>query len=76
MTERQYHIVHYNQYHYIHSTQSYKVIAHNQESGRTWWWARYRAQDSGITECPNCGDARSSSAAEKTRCELSRRVFC
>src|SRR5690349_4094782 len=30
VTERRYHIVHYNQYHYIQSSKFYKVIAHNQ----------------------------------------------
>ena len=33
--ERQYDIVHYNQYHYIRSAQSYRVIAHNQEFGKS-----------------------------------------
>lgn len=35
VTERRYDIVHYNQYHYIHSAQTYKVIAHQQEFGKS-----------------------------------------
>lgn len=51
VTERQYDIVHYNQYHYIHSAQSYKVIAHNQEFGKNAVaGALYVRKDSGITD--------------------------
>ena len=49
--ERRYDIVHYNQYHYIHSAQSYRVIAHNQEFGKSAVaGALYVRKDSGITE--------------------------
>ena len=49
--KRQYDIVHYNQYHYIHSSQAYKVIAHNQEFGKdAVAGALYVRKDSGITE--------------------------
>ena len=49
--ERQYDIVHYNQYHYIRSAHSYKVIAHNQEFGKSAVaGALYVRKDSGITE--------------------------
>lgn len=34
VSERQYDIVHYNQYHYIQSARDYRVIAHNQEFGK------------------------------------------
>ena len=34
VTEQRYDIVHYNQYHYIRSAKSYKVIAHAQELGK------------------------------------------
>jgi len=51
VTERQYDIVHYNQYHYIRSSQSYRVIAHNQEFGKNAVaGALYVRKDSGITE--------------------------
>jgi len=51
VTERRYDIVHYNQYHYILSAQSYKVIAHNQEFGKdAVAGALYVRKDSGITE--------------------------
>jgi len=51
VTERRYDIVHYNQYHYIRSAQSYKVIAHNQEFGKNAVaGALYVRKDSGITE--------------------------
>ena len=51
VTERRYDIVHYNQYHYIQSAQSYKVIAHNQEFGKNAVaGALYVRKDSGITE--------------------------
>ena len=49
--ERRYDIVHYNQYHYIESAQSYRVIAHNQEFGKdAVAGALYVRKDSGITE--------------------------
>jgi len=51
VTERRYDIVHYNQYHYILSAQSYKVIAHNQEFGKdAVAGALYVRKDGGITE--------------------------
>jgi phosphonate transport system substrate-binding protein len=51
VTERRYDIVHYNQYHYIHSAQSYRVVAHNQEFGKSAVaGALYVRKDSGITE--------------------------
>jgi phosphonate transport system substrate-binding protein len=51
VTERRYDIVHYNQYHYINSSQSYRVIAHNQEFGKNAVaGALYVRKDSGITE--------------------------
>ena len=51
VTERQYDIVHYNQYHYIQSAQSYRVIAHNQEFGKdAVAGALYVRKDSGITK--------------------------
>ena len=51
VTERRYDIVHYNQYHYIHSAQSYRVIAHNQEFGKNAVaGALYVRKDSGISE--------------------------
>jgi phosphonate transport system substrate-binding protein len=51
VTERRYDIVHYNQYHYIRSAQSYKVIARNQEFGKSAVaGALYVRKDSGITE--------------------------
>lgn len=51
VTKRRYDIVHYNQYHYIHSAQSYRVIAHNQEFGKNAVaGALYVRKDSGITE--------------------------
>lgn len=50
VTERQYDIVHYNQYHYIRSAQSYRVVAHNQEFGKNAVaGALYVRKDSGIT---------------------------
>ncbi|WP_020680504.1 phosphate/phosphite/phosphonate ABC transporter substrate-binding protein [Marinobacterium rhizophilum] len=43
-------IVHYNQYHYVHSSAQYRVIAHNEEFGRsTVAGALYVKKDSGIT---------------------------
>ena len=51
VTQRQYDIVHYNQYHYIQSAKSYRVIAHNQEFGKgAVAGALYVRKDSGITE--------------------------
>ena len=51
VTRRQYDIVHYNQYHYIRSAQSYQVIAHSQEFGKdAVAGALYVRRDSGITE--------------------------
>ena len=51
VTERQYDIVHYNQYHYIRSAKSYKVIAHNQEFGKSAVaGALFVRKDSGITD--------------------------
>ncbi len=50
VTERRYDIVHYNQYHYVNSAQSYKVIAFNQEFGKSAVaGALYVRKDSGIT---------------------------
>jgi phosphonate transport system substrate-binding protein len=50
VTERQYDIVHYNQYHYIRSAQSYRVVAHNQEFGKNAVaGALFVRKDSGIT---------------------------
>src|SRR5439155_21941944 len=49
--ERRYDIVHYNQYHYIHSAESYRVVAHNQEFGKdAVAGALYVRKDSGITQ--------------------------
>jgi phosphonate transport system substrate-binding protein len=51
VTDDRYDIVHYNQYHYIHSSQSYRVIAHNQEFGKNAVaGALYVRKDSGISE--------------------------
>ena len=51
VTEQRYDIVHYNQYHYINSAQTYRVIAHNQEFGKNAVaGALYVRKDSGITE--------------------------
>jgi phosphonate transport system substrate-binding protein len=48
--ERRYDIVQYNQYHYIRSSKSYQVIAHNKEFGKsTIAGALYVRKDSGIT---------------------------
>jgi phosphonate transport system substrate-binding protein len=50
VAERRYDIVHYNQYHYVNSAQSYKVIAHNQEFGKSAVaGALYVRKDSGIS---------------------------
>jgi phosphonate transport system substrate-binding protein len=51
VTERRYDIVHYNQYHYINSSKSYRVIAHNEEFGKgAVAGALYVRKDSGITK--------------------------
>lgn len=56
VAERRYDIVHYNQYHYIRSAQSYQVIAHIEELGkRTISGVIYVRKDSGIT---NIGQLR------------------
>jgi phosphonate transport system substrate-binding protein len=48
--EQRYDIVHYNQYQYIRSAQTYKVIAHTQEFGKSAVaGAVYVRKDSGIT---------------------------
>jgi len=48
---QRYDIVHYNQYHFIRSAQSYQVIAHSQEFGKNAVaGALYVRKDSGITE--------------------------
>ncbi|MCC7081750.1 MAG: PhnD/SsuA/transferrin family substrate-binding protein [Burkholderiales bacterium] len=50
LSERKYDIVHFNQNHYARSAQSYKVIAHSQEFGRsTVAGALFVRKDSGIT---------------------------
>ena len=47
---RRFDIVHYNQYHYINSAQHYRVVAHNQEFGKSAVaGAIYVRKDSGIT---------------------------
>ena len=49
--EQKYDIVHFNQYHYIRSAQSYRVVAHSQEFGRSAVaGAVYVRKDSGITD--------------------------
>jgi len=49
VAEQRYDIVHYNQYHYIRSAQSYEVVAHIEEFGkRTIAGALYVRKDSGI----------------------------
>jgi phosphonate transport system substrate-binding protein len=51
VTEQRYDIVHYNQYHYIRSAQSYRVIAHIEELGKsTIAGVIYVRKDSGITD--------------------------
>lgn len=48
--EQRYEIVQYNQYHYIRSAKTYRVIAHNKEFGKsTLAGALYVRKDSGIT---------------------------
>jgi phosphonate transport system substrate-binding protein len=50
VAEQRYDIVHYNQYHYIRSAQSYEVITHIEELGKsTISGALYVRKDSGIT---------------------------
>ena len=49
--QRRYDIVHYNQYHYIQSSDAYRVIAHQQEFGRTAVaGALFVRADSGISD--------------------------
>jgi phosphonate transport system substrate-binding protein len=49
--EQRYDIVHYNQYHYIRSAKTYRVIAHTQEFGKSAVaGAIYVRKDSGITD--------------------------
>jgi len=49
--EQRYEIVQYNQYHYIRSSKSYQVVAHNKEFGKdTLAGVLYVRKDSGITE--------------------------
>ncbi len=49
--EQRYDIVHYNQYHYIHSAQTYQVVAHAQEFGKdAVAGALFVRKDSGITD--------------------------
>lgn len=49
--EQKYDIVHYNQYHYIRSAQTYRVIAHSQEFGRSAVAGTiFVRRDSGITD--------------------------
>jgi phosphonate transport system substrate-binding protein len=51
VTEQRYDIVHYNQYHYIRSAKTYKVIAHTQEFGKSAVaGVLFVRKDSGITE--------------------------
>ena len=51
VTEQRYDIVHYNQYQYIRSAKTYKVIAHTQEFGKSAVaGALFVRKDSGITE--------------------------
>ena len=51
VTEQRYDIVHYNQYQYIRSAKTYKVIAHTQEFGKdAVAGALFVRSDSGITE--------------------------
>jgi phosphonate transport system substrate-binding protein len=51
VAERRYDIVNYNQYHYIRSAKTYRVIAHSQEFGRdAVTGALFVRKDSGITE--------------------------
>ncbi|MEH6471579.1 MAG: PhnD/SsuA/transferrin family substrate-binding protein [Halopseudomonas sp.] len=51
VTDQTYDIVHYNQYHYIISSDAYQVIAHNKEFGRSdVAGSLYVRKDSGITQ--------------------------
>src|SRR5690606_13999752 len=51
VTEGRYDIVHYNQYHYIHSTDIYRVVGHNEEFGKgAVAGALYVRKDSGIKD--------------------------
>jgi phosphonate transport system substrate-binding protein len=51
VTEGRYDIVHYNQYHFTRSSQSYRVIAHNQEFGKNAVaGALFVRRDSGIND--------------------------
>jgi len=51
VTEKRYDIVHYNQYHYIHSAQNYRVIAHQQEFNKdAVAGALFVRKDAGITD--------------------------
>jgi len=51
VTEGRYDIVHYNQYHFTRSSQSYRVIAHNQEFGKNAVaGALFVRKDSGIND--------------------------
>lgn len=51
VTEQRYDIVHYNQYHYIRSSQNYQVIAHIEELGKsTISGVIYVRKDSGIKD--------------------------
>jgi phosphonate transport system substrate-binding protein len=51
VTEERYDIVHYNQYHYIRSARTYRVIAHQQEFGKdAVAGALFVRKDSGITQ--------------------------
>ena len=50
VTEKRYDIVHYNQYHYIRSAQTYQVVAHIEEYGKsTIAGVIFVRKDSGIT---------------------------
>jgi len=50
VTEQRYDIVQYNQYHYVRSAQTYQVVAHIEESGKsTIAGVIYVRKDSGIT---------------------------
>src|SRR5919201_573212 len=51
VTERRYDIVHYNQYHYVRSAHTYKVVAHSEEFGKSAVaGAIFVRKDAGITE--------------------------
>ncbi len=56
VTEQRYDIVHYNQYHYIRSAQTYQVVAHIEELGKsTIAGVIYVRKDSGITSLSQLG---------------------